>query len=173
MVESIWECAFENAKVRMQAGNRHLYTSSADCMRQMVGAGGIAALYRGFSAHSLRNVVWNACYFGVFKSASDVYPTKPEDSHAKQLFQKFVTGAIAGGTGCFLNTPLDVVKSRMQAEGLVSEPAYRSVGQSLGKVAREEGLLALWRGLGPRVFRLGVGGGIMVVVYDTMMRLLD
>ena len=34
----------------------------------------------------------------------------------KATLVKRLAGAVAGGSGCFLNTPFDVVKSRMQRE---------------------------------------------------------
>ena len=78
--------------------------------------------------------------------------------------------------GTMLNTPFDVVKSRMQNQ-LAAEAAggalkYRNVFQSLGVVLREEGFGALYKGLGARLLRLGPGGGIMIVAFDQVMEWL-
>lgn len=40
-------------------------------------------------------------------------------------------------------------------------------------VAREEGFGALYKGLTPKVMRLGPGGAIMLVVYDYVYEFLD
>ena len=81
-----------------------------------------------------------------------------------------------------LNTPFDVVKSRMQnqlavaaaeATGGVTRPKYTNVFQALGVVAREEGFRALYKGLGARLLRLGPGGGIMIVAFDQCMEWLQ
>ena len=50
--------AFENVKVRMQAGNQHLYRGTFDCIAAVLRDEGAAALYRGFNAHCLRNMLW-------------------------------------------------------------------------------------------------------------------
>ena len=57
-VETVWESAFENVKVRMQAGNQHLYRGTFDCIAAVLRDEGAAALYRGFNAHCLRNMLW-------------------------------------------------------------------------------------------------------------------
>jgi len=65
-------------------------------------------------------------------------------------------------------TQFDVVKSRIQnsraAPGEL--PKYRWAWPSVMTVGREEGLRALYKGLAPRLLRLGPGGGIMVVAFD-------
>ena len=171
LTETCFESAFENVKVRMQAGNQHLYTNAAHCARAMVAEEGLGRLYRGFSAHCARNMIWNSCYFGIYKTASGILPIRPNESKTEELTRKFVTGAVAGGSGCFLNTPFDVVKSRMQrgSDAGGSNP-YQRLLPSLAKIYKEEGASTLFHGLEARVFRLGIGGGIMVVVVDVLGR---
>lgn len=43
---------------------------------------------------------------------------------------------------------------------------YRTTCGSLVLVAREEGFAALYKGLLPKVMRLGPGGAIMLLVYE-------
>ena len=91
----------------------------------------------------------------------------------KTYSKKFVAGLIGGMLGVLMNTPLDVVKSRMQNQRMDQPLKYRYVWPSLLRVAREEGMGALYKGLGPRVVRLGPGGGIMIVAFDMIASLLD
>lgn len=171
VVETVFEGPFENVKVRLQAGNRHLYGDARECLRAILAEEGAAALYRGFAVHCARNVIWNSCYFGISRTAAGAFPSQPGDSKARVLGGKFLAGLVAGGSGSFLNTPLDVVKSRIQ-RGTPERPSlYAELGaaQSLRKIYREEGLRALYHGLQVRVFRFSIGGGIMVLVFDTLM----
>lgn len=43
---------------------------------------------------------------------------------------------------------------------------YKSTFRSMVLIAREEGFAALYKGLLPKVMRLGPGGAIMLLVYE-------
>lgn len=75
----------------------------------------------------------------------------------------FVSGTIAS---C-VNIPFDVAKSRIQGpRPTTGEIKYKTTFGSIAIIAREEGWRALYKGLLPKVMRLGPGGAIMLVVYD-------
>ena len=83
---------------------------------------------------------------------------------------------MVGGTLATLaNTPFDVVKSRMQNQlvsaGTVSK--YSWTVPSMVTVYSEEGFKALYKGIGPRLVRLGPGGGIMLVAFNFVIELLE
>ena len=70
----------------------------------------------------------------------------------------FLKGALAGGICCSVThgalTPVDVVKTRMMlaAKTMSGDPfAGRGALRSLPTIVQEEGALALFSGLGPRV----------------------
>ncbi|CAM9654047.1 unnamed protein product [Ectocarpus sp. 4 AP-2014] len=87
----------------------------------------------------------------------------------------FVAGMVGGTLATIANTPFDVVKSRMQnqlkVEGQV--PKYKYTIPSLITVVGEEGLAAVYKGIGPRLVRLGPGGGIMLVSFNAILDLLN
>jgi len=76
-----------------------------------------------------------------------------------------MVGSFAGALASCLNTPIDVVKSRMQNQA-AGQTKYRWTWPSLFSILREEGPRNLYKGLGPRLLRLGPGGGIMIVMFD-------
>lgn len=43
---------------------------------------------------------------------------------------------------------------------------YKSTLSTIAMVAREEGFMALYKGLVPKIMRLGPGGAIMLLVYE-------
>lgn len=50
---------------------------------------------------------------------------------------------------------------------------YKSTFGTIAMVAREEGFAALYKGLVPKVMRLGPGGAIMLVVFEYAYDYLD
>lgn len=83
----------------------------------------------------------------------------------------FMAGTVGGLVGTALNTPFDVVKSRIQgatkAPGVV--PKYGWTYPSLALIAREEGLRALYKGFVPKVLRLAPGGGVLLLVVEATL----
>lgn len=69
--------------------------------------------------------------------------------------------------GSVANIPIDVAKSRIQGpQPIPGQIKYRTATGSMILIAREEGFAALYKGLLPKVMRLGPGGAIMLLVYE-------
>jgi len=166
--EAVINCPFEVVKIRLQAPETlNTYKNTLDALIKITRGEGMWTLYSGFEAQIWRNVVWNSAYFGTI-SLTKQSMWKPE-SKPSEMFRNFVAGFIAGTFATTLNTPLDVVKSRLQnmkGKKMWSIPA-------LLKVYQEEGFQALYKGYIPRILRLGPGGGIMLLAFDFVAGLLE
>lgn len=70
-----------------------------------------------------------------------------------------------------MNTPFDVVKSRIQGTAKVPGvvPKYKWTYPSLALIAREEGMAALYKGFVPKVLRLAPGGGVLLLVVEATL----
>jgi solute carrier family 25 (mitochondrial 2-oxodicarboxylate transporter), member 21 len=91
----------------------------------------------------------------------------------KEFFRKVAIGFVSGTLGSCVNIPFDVAKSRIQGpQPVPGVVKYKSTFGSMAIVAREEGWRALYKGLVPKVMRLGPGGAIMLVVYDYVFEFL-
>ena len=90
----------------------------------------------------------------------------PEASKGTATIYSFLGGVVGGTLATLANTPFDTVKSRMQNQAHVTGqiPKYNWTVPSLLIVIKEEGIVAAYKGLGPRLLRLGPGGGIMIVM---------
>ncbi|RYP11953.1 hypothetical protein DL765_007532 [Monosporascus sp. GIB2] len=88
-----------------------------------------------------------------------------------QITNDIVAGTVGGTVGTILNTPMDVVKSRIQNSPKVpgQVPKYNWAWGACGTVMKEEGFGALYKGFLPKVLRLGPGGGILLVVFTGVM----
>lgn len=168
--ESFVVVPFELVKIRLQdraSGSK--YKGPLDCAIQIVKSEGILAMYNGLEATLWRHITWNAGYFGVIFKARALMPKA--ETPTQQTLNDLIAGSIGGTAGTILNTPFDVVKSRIQntikAEGVT--PKYNWAFGSIFTVAKEEGFGALYKGFIPKVLRLGPGGGILLVVFTACM----
>lgn len=105
-------------------------------------------------------------YFGLYHNLRPLIPASSNQSGdvGYRLFLGFIAGTIAS----IANIPFDVAKSRIQGPQPASGRKYNGCWQSIKLVYAEEGFLALYRGLVPKVMRLGPGGGIMLIVYESV-----
>ncbi|KAF3173147.1 hypothetical protein TWF106_008743 [Orbilia oligospora] len=172
--ESFVVVPFELIKIRLQdRASAGKYKGMVDCFVKLVRAEGVLALYNGLESTMWRHLVWNAGYFGVIFQAKTLLP-KAETKQG-QMGNDIIAGALGGTAGTILNTPFDVVKSRIQntvrVPGQIQK--YNWAVPSLFVVAREEGFAALYKGFLPKVLRLGPGGGILLVVYTSVVEFLQ
>ena len=159
---------FELVKIRLQdRASAGKYTGSMDAVIKIVRQEGPLALYNGLESTMWRHILWNAGYFGIIFQIKELLPKVTPGDKATQIRNDLIAGASGGTVGTMLNTPMDVVKSRIQNSPKTSGsvPKYNWAWPAIGTVLREEGFAALYKGFLPKVLRLGPGGGILLVVY--------
>ncbi|KAM0439966.1 hypothetical protein ACHAPT_001066 [Fusarium lateritium] len=168
--ESFVVVPFELVKIRLQdKASAGKYNGMVDCVVKTVKNEGPLTLYQGLESTMWRHILWNAGYFGCIFQVRQLLPKA--DTKQGQMVNDMISGGIGGTVGTILNTPLDVVKSRIQNTPKVAGqvPKYNWAWPSVVTVAREEGFSALYKGFLPKVLRLGPGGGILLVVFTTVM----
>lgn len=164
--ESFVVVPFELVKIRLQ-DKSSTYAGPMDVVRQTVRKEGPLGLYAGMEATFWRHFWWNGGYFGCIFQVKSVLPKA--ETRGAELFNNFVAGAVGGFVGTAINTPFDVVKSRIQ--GAAKPPAgqlpkYNWTYPALATILREEGPAALYKGFVPKVVRLAPGGGVLLLVVE-------
>lgn len=165
--ESFVVVPFELVKIRLQdKASAGKYNGMLDVVMKTVRQEGVLAMYNGLESTLWRHILWNAGYFGCIFQVRQLLP-KVEDKRA-QMVNDIAAGSIGGTVGTLLNTPMDVVKSRIQNSPKVAGavPKYNWAWPAVGTVMKEEGFAALYKGFLPKVLRLGPGGGILLVVFQ-------
>lgn len=130
---------------------------------------GLKGTYQGLTATVLKQGSNQAIRFFVMTSLRNWYrgdnPNKPMNPLITGVF-----GAIAGAASVFGNTPLDVIKTRMQ--GLEAHK-YRNTLDCGLQILRNEGLKAFYKGTVPRLGRVCLDVAIVFIIYDEVVKLLN
>ncbi|XP_058057204.1 mitochondrial 2-oxodicarboxylate carrier [Anopheles bellator] len=176
VTEAILVNPFEMVKVTLQANKNKMgqVPSTWAVTKQIINESGFGlnGLNRGLTATIGRNGVFNMIYFGFYHSVKGIVPEYKDP--VKEFLRKVTIGFVSGTLGSIVNIPFDVAKSRIQGpQPVPGQVKYRTTFGSMAIVAREEGFAALYKGLTPKVMRLGPGGAIMLVVYDYVYAFLD
>lgn len=132
--------SFELIKIRMQDKNSAgKYKNTLDCAMKILREEGPLAFFKGLEATIWRHAAWNGGYFGVIHGVREALP-KAETPQGN-LMRNFVAGSIGGTVGTILNTPFDVVKTRIQNQVIIPGqlPKYNWTLSAVGMIAREEG----------------------------------
>ncbi|KAK3332175.1 mitochondrial carrier domain-containing protein [Cercophora scortea] len=161
---------FELVKIRLQdKASAGKYNGMVDVVIKTVRNEGILAMYNGLESTLWRHILWNSGYFGCIFQVRQLIPSAKDKTG--QMINDIIAGSIGGTIGTIINTPMDVVKSRIQNSPKVAGqvPKYNWAWPAVATVAKEEGFAALYKGFLPKVLRLGPGGGILLVVYTGVM----
>ncbi|KAG1750442.1 mitochondrial carrier [Suillus paluster] len=161
--ESFVVVPFELVKIKLQ-DKSSTFAGPIDVVKQILRKEGPLGLYAGMEATFWRHLWWNGGYFGCIHQVRSIM----SPAEARQLFNNFVSGSVGGFVGTAVNTPFDVVKSRIQGAakvpGVVSK--YNWTYPALMTIMREEGPAALYKGFLPKVLRLAPGGGVLLLVVE-------
>jgi len=69
-------------------------------------------------------------------------------------------------------TPAETVKVKLIHDKLIETPKYKGMIDGMRKIAAEQGLSGLYRGLLPTILRQGSNQGIRFLVYEDVKKIL-
>jgi len=163
--ESFVVVPFELVKIKLQ-DKSSTFAGPMDVLKTVVRKEGVLGLYAGMESTFWRHFWWNGGYFGSIFQVKALLP-KPTD-RATEMRNNLLSGTVGGTVGTILNTPFDVVKSRIQGATKVPgvAPKYNWSYPALVVILREEGPAALYKGFIPKVLRLAPGGGVLLLVVE-------
>jgi solute carrier family 25 2-oxodicarboxylate transporter 21 len=150
--ESFVVVPFELVKIRLQdKASAGRYNGMIDCVAKTVKNEGILTMYQGLESTMWRHVLWNAGYFGCIFQVRQMLPKA--NNKSGKMTNDLISGAVGGTVGTILNTPMDVVKSRIQNTPKIpgQVPKYNWAWAGVVTVFREEGFSALYKGFLPKV----------------------
>lgn len=117
-------------------------------------------LYAGVSAAYLRQWLYGSCRIGIYayllENAQDANVKAGLDKNAISLSSKMLMGLTSGGIGSFVGTPSELALVRMSNDKKLpvkERRNYNGVRECIARIAREEGIPALWTGAPATVLR--------------------
>uniref|UniRef100_A0A8D0V5M9 Mitochondrial basic amino acids transporter n=1 Tax=Sus scrofa TaxID=9823 RepID=A0A8D0V5M9_PIG len=147
-------CPMELAKTRLQlqdAGPARTYRGSLDCLAQIYRREGLRGVNRGMISTLLRETPSFGVYFLTYDVLTRALGCEPGD---RLLVPKLLLAGGTSGIMSWLSTyPVDVVKSRLQADGLRGAPRYQGILDCVRQSYRAEGWRVFTRGLASTLLR--------------------
>ncbi|XP_061399566.1 putative tricarboxylate transport protein, mitochondrial [Musca vetustissima] len=162
----------ETIKVKFindQRSAKPQYKGFAHGVGCIIKAEGITGIYKGVTPTILKQGSNQAIRFYVMESLKDLYKGDDKNKHVPKLVVG-AFGAIAGAASVFGNTPLDVVKTRMQG---LEAAKYKNTADCAMKIWKNEGFSAFYKGTVPRLSRVCLDVAITFMIYDSFMDLFN
>lgn len=171
--QSIATNPMEMVKINMQLSQQG--SRRTPSLLETVRALGLRGMYKGTAATLMRDVPFSMIFFQSFASIEEALKRRQGEG---QLGLPYVllAGFGAGCIGAVAATPMDLVKTRYQAEWFASKLdgtlKCRSISRIWKETVREEGVQALFKGSLQRCFIVGPLFGVSLMVFHLQQRLL-
>jgi len=168
----------ELAKIRLQiqgtgGGTSSLppkYTGAIQTVLKIHQEEGFRAVFRGTAGVLARDIPGTTIYFGSFMYINELLAGDHDDgTDSLTVAHLLLSGGCAGILSWALNYPIDVIKTRVQAEGFAPHGKYTSYHDCIVKSLRSEGLGSLFRGYNATMLRaFPVNAAILATVTQVL-----
>ncbi|KAM4700527.1 tricarboxylate transport protein, mitochondrial-like [Discoglossus pictus] len=165
-------CPMETIKVKFihdQNSSTPKYRGFFHGVREIIREQGLRGTYQGLTPTILKQGSNQAIRFFVMTSLRNWYTG--DDPHVSiNPIITGVFGATAGAASVFGNTPLDVIKTRMQG---LEAYKYKNTLDCASQILRNEGPLAFYKGTVPRLGRVCLDVAIVFIIYEEVVKVLN
>eukprot|EP00605_Chrysophyceae_sp_TOSAG23-4_P000854 GSChrysophyteH1.ASY1.ANO1.945.1 assembled CDS len=145
---------FDTTKTRMQTAPRGFYMNTLDAVTKTWKNEGIRGFYRGITSPLYGQMFFRAASFMTFYSCLDTISSMRGDaaSGTPSAASTIIAGAVTGSIISALETPIDVVKTKLQIQIFrqtlhpQSELRYKTFRGCVSYITKKHGSRALWQG---------------------------
>ncbi|GAY40832.1 hypothetical protein CUMW_054860 [Citrus unshiu] len=156
-------------KVRLQmqfVGQKGPLNGMGRLFLQILKKEGPKSLYLGLTPALTRSILYGGLRLGLYE------PSKYACDWAfgsTNILVKIASGAFAGATATALTNPTEVLKVRLQMNSSMKQSG--SIAE-MRRLISEEGIRALWKGVGPAMARAAALTASQLATYDESKRIL-
>merc|ERR1719414_2422018 len=149
------------------------FNGLADCLAKTVKSSGVAGLYNGIGVSIVGIIPYRGVYFGLFDTLSGYNPYQKDQNGVLRAASKFVCAQVSAISAGYASYPFDTVRRRlqMQSEKPKEEWVYSGTADCFGKIIKDEGVGALFKGAGANALRT-VGAALVLVLYSEITNAL-
>jgi solute carrier family 25 (adenine nucleotide translocator) protein 4/5/6/31 len=148
------------------------FAGLSDCLKKTAsGPKGFLGLYNGFGVSVVGIIPYRGVYFGLFDSLREKNPYK-NDRGVSGVLSSFAIAQFTAIMAGYASYPFDTVRRRlqMQSEKPKEQWVYKGTFDCFGKVVKDEGATALFKGAGANALRT-VGSALVLVLYDQFQKI--
>uniref|UniRef100_A0A8D0GNF3 Solute carrier family 25 member 48 n=1 Tax=Sphenodon punctatus TaxID=8508 RepID=A0A8D0GNF3_SPHPU len=143
------------------------YRGPVHCVSTILRQEGLAGVYRGAGAIILRDVPGYCLYFIPYTFLCGWIT--PEGCLSPSPYSVWMAGGIAGAISWGTATPMDVVKSRLQADGVYLNK-YKGIVDCIAQSYQSEGFKVFFRGITVNVVRGFPMSAAMFLGYELSLK---
>ncbi|PKA67111.1 Mitochondrial adenine nucleotide transporter ADNT1 [Apostasia shenzhenica] len=143
----------DTVKQRLQLKNSP-YKGVADCVVRVFGEEGLRAFFASYRTTVVMNAPFTAVHFATYEASKrGLMELSPENFNDESLIVHATAGAAAGALAAVVTTPLDVVKTQLQCQGVCGCQRFSSssIMEVIRSVVKRDGYGGLMRGWKPRM----------------------
>ncbi|KAF8461361.1 mitochondrial carrier domain-containing protein [Kalaharituber pfeilii] len=152
----------------------------ANIVRNMWKSGGVSAFYRGLPLGLIGVFPYSAIDLGTFELLKRAYTKHkakrlgcPEQEVQAGPFVVLGIGATSGSVGASVVYPLNLLRTRLQAQGTAAHPqTYTGLKDCFTKTYHIEGVRGLFKGLSPNLLKVVPSVSISYLVYEWSKNLM-
>ncbi|OIT32605.1 PREDICTED: mitoferrin-like [Nicotiana attenuata] len=130
------------------------YKGVMDCVKRVLKEEGFKAFYASYKTTVLMNAPYTAVHFATYEAAKrGLLGVSPESASDERLIVHATAGAAAGASAALITTPLDVVKTQLQCQGVCGCDRFKSgsIRDVFRTILKKDGYKGLMRGWVPRM----------------------
>eukprot|EP00475_Leptophrys_vorax_P040607 TRINITY_DN75585_c0_g1_i1.p1 TRINITY_DN75585_c0_g1~~TRINITY_DN75585_c0_g1_i1.p1 ORF type:complete len:449 (-),score=114.82 TRINITY_DN75585_c0_g1_i1:96-1442(-) len=149
-----------------------VYSGMNDAIVSIFRKDGVRGLYKGLTPTLLGIAPYIAVNFATFDKLKTKFLPDKKDKYFDLM--NLGLGAIAGATAVTLTYPSDVLRRKMQLNGLaeLGMPAYDGIADCIRKVYANEGIGGFYRGLVPCYLKVVPSMAIAFMTYERLRSVL-
>ncbi|XP_072997773.1 uncharacterized protein [Typha latifolia] len=130
------------------------YKGVMDCIGRVLREEGFRAFYASYRTTVLMNAPFTAVHFATYEAVKrGLIEVSPDSADDERLAVHATAGAAAGALAAAVTTPLDVVKTQLQCQGVCGCERFSSssTGEVIRAIIKRDGFAGLIRGWKPRM----------------------
>jgi len=161
----------DNVKQKMQMG---MYDSVSKAFQgiRVQGPKPWSGFYVGYATTVMREIPFGFIQFPLWERLKALWSSKQQGIPLNPI-QSAMCGSFSGAIAAAITTPIDVAKTRLMLLQVDANSTKKpGLMRAISDIYRTEGASGLFRGIGPRVMWISIGGSVFFGAYEQAYRMM-